>query len=292
MQRGGGFPGRPLLILTLAGSILSVLIGFALAQDGQANLKKLLSEVQWTKGPATANLGPIAEIPLPEDYLAAGGDDTRRLMEAMENPPTGIEVGFVAPYSFDWYVVFEFEEIGYVKDDEKDSLNADAMLASIKEGTEAGNKERAKRGWPPLTILGWERPPHYNPETQNLQWAVRARGQDELVVNYNTRVLGRKGVMRVTLVTDPSRLQEVLPEFGALLKGFSFTRGNRYAEWVAGDKVAQYGLTALVVGGATAVAAQTGLLKSLWKILVAAAVGAAALLRRLFGRKRETAPAA
>lgn len=292
MQRGSGFPGRPLLILALACSILSVFIGFAVAQDEQENLKKLLREVQWTKGPATANLGPIAEIRLPEDYLAAGGDDTRRLMEAMENPPSGIEVGFVAPYSFDWYVVFEFEDIGYVKDDEKDSLNADGMLAAIKEGTEAGNKERAKRGWPPLTILGWERPPHYNPETQNLQWAVRARGQDELVVNYNTRLLGRKGVMRVTLVTDPSRLQEVLPEFGALLKGFSFTRGNRYAEWVAGDRVAQYGLSALVVGGATAVAAKTGLLKSLWKILVAAAVGAAALLRRLFGRGGKTEPAA
>jgi len=269
-----------------------VLIGLALAQDGQDNFKKLLNEVQWTKGPATANLGPIAEIRLPKDYIAASGDDTRRLMEAMENPPTGIEVGFVAPQTFKWFVVFEFDDIGYVKDDEKGSLDADAMLAAIKKGTEAGNKERAKRGWPPITIVGWERPPHYNPETQNLQWAVRARSEDDLVVNYNTRLLGRKGVMRVTLVTDPSRLPEVLPEFGALLKGFSFTRGNRYAEWVAGDKVAQYGLTALVVGGATAVAAKTGLLKSLWKILVAAAVGAAALLRSLFGRGRKTEPAA
>lgn len=292
MRRRCGSPGRPLLILTLTCCALSVLFGLAIAQNDQENLDKLLKEVQWTKGPATANLGPIAEIRLPEQYVAAGADDTRRLMEAMENPPTDIEVGFIAPYSFDWFVVFEFEEIGYVKDDEKHSLKADAMLASIKNGTEAGNKERAKRGWPPLTIVGWEQPPHYSPETQNLQWAVRARSEDDLVVNYNTRVLGRKGVMRVTLVTDPSRLQEVLPHFRALLKGFSFTRGNRYAEWVAGDRVAQYGLTALVVGGATAVAAKTGLLKSLWKILVAAAVGAAALLRRFFGRGRKTAPAA
>ena len=87
--------------------------------------------------------------------------------------------------------MFEFEDVGYVKDDEKDSLDANALLESIKQGTEAGNKERRKRGWATMTILGWETPPRYNETTHNLEWAIRGQSEGEPVINHNTRLLGR-----------------------------------------------------------------------------------------------------
>ena len=43
-----------------------------------------------------------------------------------------------------WFVVFDFSDMGYVKDDDKDELDAKAILASIKEGTEASNKVRKR----------------------------------------------------------------------------------------------------------------------------------------------------
>jgi uncharacterized membrane-anchored protein len=42
------------------------------------------------------------------------------------------------------------------------------MLQAIKEGNEAANKERKRRGISPLHILGWEQPPRYNETTHNL----------------------------------------------------------------------------------------------------------------------------
>lgn len=245
-----------------------------------------LDGVKWQEGPSVGSLANTAEVNVPAGYVFAGANDTRKLMEAMKNPTSGRELGFVAPAGLDWFVVFEFDEVGYIRDDEKNSLDADAMLESIKKGTEAGNKERQRRGWPLMTILGWEQKPRYNETTHNLEWAIRGESEGNLVINYNTRLLGRGGVMRVTLVTDPSTLSPTLPKFKNVLAGFDFKQGQRYAEFRQGDKVAKYGLTALVVGGATAVAVKTGMFKWIWKGLVVGFLALAAFIKNLFSRKK------
>jgi len=242
--------------------------------------------VTWQKGPSVGDLGTHAQVKVPEGYVFAGARDTRTIMEANHNPITGKEMGFVAPAGEDWYAVFEFDDVGYVKDDEKDSLDQNALLDSIKQGTEAGNKERLRRGWPTMTIIGWETPPRYNDITHNLEWAIRAQSEGLPVINHNTRVLGRGGVMEVTLVADPAVLAETMPKFKAMLDGFEFKQGKRYAEFRAGDKTAAYGLTGLIVGGGTAALVKTGAFKWLWKLLVAGAAGVAALVKKLFSRNK------
>jgi uncharacterized membrane-anchored protein len=83
------------------------------------------------------------------------------------------------------------------------------------------------------------------------------------------RLLGRGGVLHADLVLDPSQLGTVVADFDQVVAGTTFTPGNRYAEWREGDKVAAYGLTALVAGGAGAVAVKTGLFAKLGKLLAA-----------------------
>jgi uncharacterized membrane-anchored protein len=254
---------------------------------GQQDKESVLSKVKWQRGPCIGALGDIASIKVPEGYLFADGDDTRLLMELMHNPTSGTELGFLAAADSNWFVVFEFDESGYIKDDEKDSLDADAILKSIQKGTEVANKERAKHGWAPLNVLGWQKAPSYNPVTNNLEWAIRAESENHPILNWNTRLLGRKGVMRVTLVVDPEQYKETLPHFQSLLAGFGYNTGERYAEYRQGDKIAKYGLSALVVGGATAVAAKSGILKYLWKGLIFVGIAALAFVKKLFGRKPE-----
>ena len=113
------------------------------------------------------------------------------------------------------------------------------------------------------------------------------------MVNYNTRLLGRRGVMEVQLVVDPDKLSTSLPEFKQLLKGFQFKTGEKYAEYRQGDKLATYGLAALVTGGAVAVAAKTGLLtaailffKKFAKLLVVAVLAALGWIKRLVTGRR------
>jgi len=244
--------------------------------------------VKWQKGPSVSDLGVIAHVKVPQGYVFADANDTRTIMDANHNPLTGREMGFVAPAGEEWFAVFEFDDVGYVKDDEKGSLDSNAMLESIRTGTERANQERMKRGWPTMTIVGWETPPRYNETTHNLEWAIRATSGGAPVVNHNTRLLGRGGVMEVTLVTDPGTLTETLPKFKSMLEGFEFNQGQRYAEFRAGDKTAAYGLTGLIVGGGTVALVKTGVFKWLWKAIVAGAAGIAALFRRIFSRNKQT----
>jgi uncharacterized membrane-anchored protein len=255
---------------------------------GETDDESSLSKIQWAYGPTKVALKTLAEVQIPEGFRFTGPQGTQDLLEAMGNPTSGTELGFLAPTSMVWFVVFRFSDVGYVKDDDKSALDASKLLKSIQEGTEEANKIRHRMGSAPLHITGWEVPPRYNEQTHNLEWAVRGESEGDLIVNYNTRLLGRKGVMEVKLVVDPAKLATATPEYQSLITGFSYRSGERYAEYRQGDKLAQYGLAALITGGAAAVAIKTGLLGSLvlfvkkaWKLVVLAVVGIGAWLRRL-----------
>lgn len=242
--------------------------------------------IQWTTGPSTVALGSVGELSLPAGYKFTGEAGARVFMELTQNPSSGRELGIVVPDRDTddmWFVVFQFSEIGYVKDDEKQNLDADAILRSIRKGTEAGNVTRRERGWEELRIDGWSRPPFYDETTQNLTWALSATNVGETstgVVNYSVRILGRRGTIDADLVLEPTQLATTVPEFDALLRGLSYVSGERYSEWREGDAVAKYGLTALVAGGAGALAVKTGLLAKFWKLLVVGVVAAAAAVGR------------
>src|SRR4051794_38793166 len=96
-------------------------------------------KINWIPGPTTANLQAIAELKEPADFRFTGPKGTRALLEAQGNPTSDRELGLLAHTSIVWVVVFEFDKTGYVKDDDKDKLDADAMMKSIREGNEYGN---------------------------------------------------------------------------------------------------------------------------------------------------------
>jgi uncharacterized membrane-anchored protein len=269
---------------------LAVLIAVpALRAQTDAEFQKKLESIDWKTD--YAHMDGIASVRVPKGYVAATGKDVAKLMEMTENPETGREVGFIAPESLEWFAVFEFDKIGYVKDDDRDALDSEKLLTSMREGTEQANEERRRRGWAPIHVVGWEIPPRYNAETQNLEWALRLESEGVPVVNHNTRLLGRRGVMEATLVCDPEQLPTVLPAFRHLLTGYVYGSGQKYAEFRQGDKVAAVGLAALITGGAAVAATKTGFLakfvKGFGKIIVAAVAGLAALVAKLFGKKKE-----
>ncbi len=255
--------------------------------------KQLMASVRWQDGPAEARLGSVATVKVPAGYRFTDGNGARAYMEALGNPPSPRMLGLMEPVAEkdQWLVEFSYEDTGYVKDDEKDAIDAGAILDSIKAGTAEANKERARMGAPALTIVGWETPPFYDTTTHRLSWAVRGQSEGQFVVNYNSRLLGRGGVMSANLIVDPKDLPATLPIYNQLLSGYAFVPGQTYAEFRSGDKVAQYGLTALVAGGALAVAAKSGLLGKLLKPLIVVGAVVIGLLakfwRTMTGKKTD-----
>jgi uncharacterized membrane-anchored protein len=267
------------IVALLCASVASIVYAQAEAEEPR---------LPWQETPLLAPIGDgLAEIDLPAGFLFLDRAGTVKLMEMTGNPVGGTEVATVAPADErDWFLVFEWEEIGWVDDAERDDLDPDALLAGLREGNDAANEERVERGWTPLELVGWREAPHYDERTQNLTWAIEARSEERTVLNRLVKLLGRRGVMSVTLVGSPEELVTATPEVDRLLEGYRFRAGHTYAEYLPGtDTAAKVGLAALVVGGGAAALAKSGLLAKFWKPIAVGAVALLAAARRLFGRK-------
>ena len=229
-----------------------------------AELKKLNAEIEafgWTRQ-GVGKIGNLGEIAIPQGYRFTDGNGASKMLEFYGNPPSDRYLGMLATENFeDHSIIFEFDDVGYVKDDEKDQLNADDLLETMQEAQEAGNERRKEMGLDELEITGWAVPPRFNDITKNLEWALKLKSKSSggITINHNTRILGRKGVMEVTLLCSPEELEPLLPSYQKILAGFSYIEGERYAEFTSGDKMAEYGLTALIAGGGAFAAAKMGL---------------------------------
>ncbi len=261
----------------------------------QAKYDKIINALPWKTGPGDQSLGGRAELKYSKDYrfLDSAGAKSRLKMSGNHVEKRDI-LGMVEHLQDKWWVVFEFDEIGYVKDDEKDKLNADKILASYREGIEAENKER---DGPPTHVVGWHTKPNYNEQTHNLEWAIIFENSGEQYVNYRVKLLGRHGVVDGTWVGDLKALDTAVTQFRQVLQDFKYKSGETYAEYRAGDKIARYGLGALVLGGATLGAAKLGLFPAVFlffkkgfKFIIVGIVALGAWLKRLVtGRRRESA---
>ncbi|MCG3133997.1 MAG: hypothetical protein HMLKMBBP_01266 [Planctomycetes bacterium] len=238
--------------------------------------------VTWTAGPAKATIGSHSELDLPEGYHFGDGDAARAILRMWGNLTGSSELGVVLPAKGHWAVFFEFEDIGYVKDDEK--IDAGALMESMKENDKRANEMRRSQGLPELELVGWLVEPHYDEATKNLEWGIRLRSAEGESANYKVKLLGRHGVMNAELVCGAEEMQALLPPFRKLIAGHAFSAGNTYGEYKQGDKVAEYGLAALVAGGGLALAAKAGILQKFWKFIVAGVVALVAGVKKLFGK--------
>jgi uncharacterized membrane-anchored protein len=269
------------VFLTLA---LTVLSGGVAAQDTSEEVASPFAALDWHRGPATENVGTVATLKTSAGLSFLDEENSRTFLGMTGNIPEDGNY-IIVPEDANWWAAFTFDAMGYVKDDEE--INADELLASLKSSDEGANDERRRLGLSELYTVGWSVPPHYDSQTKQLEWGVKVQSEGTVSVNYTVRLLGRRGVMNAILVADEETLKEDVATFKTALAGFSFNNGERYSEFVKGDKVAEYGLAALVVGGAAAVAAKSGLLAKFWKLIVFGAVGLFAMIGKLLGRKKD-----
>jgi uncharacterized membrane-anchored protein len=249
--------------------------------EGPGSIGTQIQNLGWKVGPSEGKIAGRATIAIPAKYMFLGAADTSKFLTLMRNLPRNDSYTF-APNDLNWFAIFDFEDTGYIKDDEK--IDADAVLQSLKEGNARGNEERKRRGYPALTLDGWFVPPHYDTSSKRLEWATKLSSEGGVSVNYRIRLMGRAGVMSAVLVSDPDSLEKDIRVFKTALNDFSFDSGQRYSEYREGDKIAEYGLTGLIIGGAAAAAAKTGLFKVIGKFGILIFVGAAAIIGGLFKR--------
>ncbi len=262
-------------------------------------VRAAIGELQFQSGEVSLAGGKV-KLTLPPDYQYLDPANARKvLVDIFGNPPgAGSTNGMIVPKGINflqggsWTAVLQWKEDGYVKDEDFAKTDFNGMLSDLKKAYKVGSDERVRDGYGKMELLAWAQTPHYEPATHKLFYAKTFDvGGPEQQLNYDIRVLGRYGVLEVSIMASMSQMHEIEAKAPAILGMVDFTDGNRYADFKPGtDKVAAYGIAGLIAGG---VLGKAGFFKIAGLFLVkfgkVILIGIAALvvgLAKFFGKKK------
>lgn len=242
----------------------------------------------------------LATLNLDEGFKYLNNSEAQKiLVEAWGNPPQEtlgmIFPDSVNPYFADgWGIVLSYEEDGHIEDEDAADIDYDELLESLREDAIASSEERRELGYGGYSLVGWAESPYYDQETKKLYWAKELAFDESDIntLNYDIRVLGRKGFLRLNAVASVDQLDIVKPSMQNLLGKVEFNDGNTYFDFNPEvDEVAAYGIGALVAGK---IAAKAGLLKVIgiffakfWKIILIAGGAVVAFIRKIWTGKEQ-----
>ena len=269
------------------------------AADDTPAPARQMPTLHYQQGKITLSDG-LAELNVPDNFRFLNAQDARQVVvNVWGNPPqvaNGV-IGLLVPAGKEpneresWGVVISYESEGYVKDDDANKINYHEMLTTMQKSIRDGNDARVKAGYPSMELVGWAEPPQYDAASKKLFWAKELAFGDarEHTLNYDMRILGRRGVLILRAVAGMDQLEQIKEARSQILGMVNYSQGHRYADFnPKTDKVAAYGVAALVLGG---IAAKAGFFKLLIPVLLAAkkfviigVVAVASFFKRIFGR--------
>lgn len=243
--------------------------------------------------------GGIATIQVPTGWRYLNEKQSNFVLTDLWGNPPQTTMGMLFPENIgpldsnSVAFILSFEEMGFVKDDDADSYNYNDILKDLQKETEASNAERVKEGYDAITLVGWAAPPFYDKEKKAIHWAKELQfgpdGQFPRTLNYDVRILGRKGILSMNAVSDIHALEMVKKSIPDLVNSIQYTEGNRYADFDSKvDNVAAWTIGGLVAGKVLAKAGFFAvILKFIKPILLLVGGGGAAAWRWITGRRKE-----
>ena len=241
----------------------------------QQSVEAFLNSLTYKKGIVNIADG-IAALNVPDNFRFIGPADSQRFLEAgWGNPDGSGQIGMLLPMDTNlfgdsgWAIVISYQEDGHVSDKDAGNIDYNELLESMQSSALEGNKRRAEQGYPPIALIGWAASPHYDSRAKKLYWAKELQFGENAnhTLNYNVRILGRKGVLVMNAVSAMDQLPLISERMEQVLAFSDFNKGHRYSDFDPGmDKVAAYGVAALIGGK---IAAKVGLLAKLGGLLLA-----------------------
>lgn len=242
--------------------------------------------------------GDMAQISIPEGYKFLEKKEARIVLsDIWGNPEDSSVLGLLlkeneSPVETSYGIEITYSEDGYIEDDDAEDIDYDELLEEMQGDASSANLERKKLGYSTVELVGWASEPFYDASEKKLHWAKELlfEGDETNTLNYNIRVLGRKGYMNLNVIGDIDVLEDVKENLNPILNSVTFNQGHAYSDFDPDfDDVAAYGIGGLIAGKILAKAGFFVVLLKLWKFIAIGAIALFAGMKKwFFGKKEET----
>lgn len=221
-------------------------------------LDSIDKKIIFKKGRVSVADGHI-DLTVPEGFLFIEADQARFILEELwGNIPDMDVAGMLVRKGFratqlgnDHSFVISYGSLGHVETPEKAQLDHDELLTILQRNMERGNDTRAEMGYNTMSVTGWVMVPYFDAYKKALYWAsrIKANGSDEEILNYNLRLLGNTGVIKINAVATMDQLPAIKNELPAIIAQVRFAEGETYADYRKGtDANSDWSLNDMVAG--------------------------------------------
>ena len=184
------------------------------------------------------------DLTVPEGFLFIEADQARFILEELwGNMPDMDVAGMLVRKGFraarlenDHSFVISYGAFGHVSDNKNTSLDHDELLSVLQRNMQQSNATRIDMGYNTLEVTGWVMVPYYDAYKKALYWAsrIKANGSDEEILNYNLRLLGNTGVIKINAVATMDQLPAIKNELPAIIAQTRFAEGDTYDDYREG----------------------------------------------------------
>ncbi len=238
----------------------------------------------------------LATLNVPEGFKFLDSEQSQRVLTDLWGNPPSECLGMLFPENvsvigenFTYAIEITYSEEGYIDDEDADDIDYDDLLGEMQESAVEENAQRKELGYPTIEITGWAAPPYYDSEAKKLHWAkeIKFEGEEMNTLNYNIRILGRKGYLNLNAISEMNQLDLVQQNIDMVIASAEFNEGYRYSDFNPDlDEVAAYGIGGLIAGKILAKAGFFALLLKFWKVIAIGAVAIfSAFRKKIFGSK-------
>lgn len=236
----------------------------------------------------------LGSINVPKGFRYLNARQSEYVLTELWGNPKSESLGMLFPADKgpldddNWAFAIEYDPSGYVEDNDAADIDYEDLLKEMQDDTEDGNAEREANGYGRILLMGWAAKPYYDAKLNVLHWAkeLRFSGSSSTTLNYDVRVLGRKGVLTLQAIGNMSQLPEIKSAIPAVIRSVEFVKGQQYTDFNPElDEVAAYGIGGLVAGKVLAKAGALAFVAKFWKIIVVLVAAGWTAIRRLLGGK-------
>ncbi len=244
----------------------------------------------------------LATLTVPPGFKFLDAPQSQKVLtEVWGNPPSENTLGMLFlekqnPVSedFTYAVEISYSDEGHIEDDDATEIDYDDLLAEMKKDAKESNEYRKEKGYDTVELVGWAQKPFYDRESKKLHWAKNLKFEQTPVntLNYNIRILGRRGYINLNIISDMPQLERVNRDLPAILASTEFNEGEQYSDFNPElDEVAAYGIGGLIAGKVLSKVGLFAIIAKFGKFIIAGLAAAAYAAKNFFFKGKKEAVA-